>query len=399
MRTICIAGKNEIAIRALDYLLEEFPNHTYCVITNKTDDGINNWQPSLKKHATFKQVPQVKLPDVYPIQDLLFLSLEFDSIIKLGLFKSPHLFNIHFSALPKYKGMFTSIHPLLNGEFESGVTLHKIDDGIDTGDIIDQAIFPISIQQNSRELYQDYLDNAFDLFKKHINSLVTNTAQSSPQPAVGSDYYSKRSIDFKDIRIDLNKTAFEIHNQFRAFAFREYQLPVFASWQIYRSEITDIRSHAKPGTVIDENDGHFIIASIDYNVKLFKDYYDQLWDACTNGAYGKVESSLKFIPDINKRNKQGWNALILAVYNNQKNIVEYLLKNKADVNATNFKGTTIAMYAFSCYEKTSDISMLKFILSFYPNLYLKDDRGKPIFEYCKNYPEVLALLNGNKSGL
>ena len=57
-------------------------------------------------------------------------------IIKTKNFKSNKLFNLHFSLLPSYKGMHTSAFPILNGEKYSGVTIHKIDNGIDTGDII-----------------------------------------------------------------------------------------------------------------------------------------------------------------------------------------------------------------------------------------------------------------------
>ena len=56
-------------------------------------------------------------------------------------FLNARLYNIHFSYLPAYKGMFTSALPIKNGEVDSGVTLHKIESGIDTGDIIDQIKF------------------------------------------------------------------------------------------------------------------------------------------------------------------------------------------------------------------------------------------------------------------
>ena len=44
---IIIAGKNEIACNMLSYMLENFSQYNYYVIINKTDDGIDSWQPSL----------------------------------------------------------------------------------------------------------------------------------------------------------------------------------------------------------------------------------------------------------------------------------------------------------------------------------------------------------------
>ena len=69
--------------------------------------------------------------------------IEFDQIIKPTEFRSNRLFNIHFSYLPEFKGMYTSAIPILQGSTHTGVTLHGIDQGIDTGPIIAQEKFEI----------------------------------------------------------------------------------------------------------------------------------------------------------------------------------------------------------------------------------------------------------------
>ena len=252
METICIAGKNDIAVRALYFLYDHYPHYRYCVVPNQTDDGVNRWQPSLKFHAGKLGVEVVTLPDLYPQKDLIFLSLEFDSIIKPERFQSNRLHNIHFSALPKFKGMYTSVHPILCGESYSGVTLHLIDAGIDTGDIIDQVVFPIDVYTTARDLYMLYLKHSFPLLTRNLDDILQNTFRAEKQAPLESSYYSKKSIDFSNIRIDLNKTGFEISKQFRAFTFQEYQLPHFGGWAIYKTELTLEKSPAKPGTVIQE---------------------------------------------------------------------------------------------------------------------------------------------------
>jgi methionyl-tRNA formyltransferase len=396
MKTICIAGKNEIAVNAIKYLKENFPDFNYCVITNKTDNGITGWQPSLAFTAKKLNVKEVTLPEVYDIEELIFLSLEFDLLIKPSLFKSSSLFNIHFSALPKFKGMYTSVLPILFAETSSGVTLHKIDKGIDTGDIIDQIIFPIYDYTTCKDLYQLYLDNSFELFKKNIKSLIDNTYLTSSQNSQQSSYFSKKSIDFSDLKIDLNKTAFEIHNQFRAYTFREYQLPKFKDWSIYKTKITSTKSEFKSGTIIHEDDSHFILSTVDYNILLYKDYYDMLWDSCRDGLYEQVAKILEHITNINLRNKNGWNALIISVYNNHPKIAEFLLnyssRNSGDINSTNYKGTTVIMYAFACYKKTGDDTMMRLILSYSPDLSKRDETGRNIFDYAENDKRALSLL-------
>ena len=126
---ICVAGKHALAVESLKYLVKEFPEFNYCVVPSDTDDGCTSWQPSLKYESHKLGIPSIKLEEVYPLDKLIFFSFQFDRILKPGLFSSNMLFNIHYSLLPFYKGMYPAVHPILNGEEQTGVTLHKIDHG------------------------------------------------------------------------------------------------------------------------------------------------------------------------------------------------------------------------------------------------------------------------------
>ena len=135
---ICIGGKNNIAVDVCIYIREFYPDIPIYAIPTKNDDGIDGFQRSFKKYAVDNNVEIVTLKDVYDWEDLIFLSTEFDRIIRPEKFKTKELFNIHFSRLPKYKGCHTAAMPILNGENITAVTFHLMDAGIDTGDIIDQ---------------------------------------------------------------------------------------------------------------------------------------------------------------------------------------------------------------------------------------------------------------------
>ena len=190
----CIAGKNDIAVNAVEYLINtlKISKNEITVVINANDNGIDSWQKSLKKFALNNNIKTSTLPEIYSIENILFISLEFDKIIKTKLFKSERLFNIHFSNLPKYKGMFTSVLPILNVETIAGVTLHKIDDGIDTCDIIKQKLFKIDVKDTARDLYFKYLKNGFSLFKNTIKNLISNDYKSTPQTNINSSYYSQK---------------------------------------------------------------------------------------------------------------------------------------------------------------------------------------------------------------
>ena len=141
---ICIAGKNKCSIDALKILIRNRINKkNILVLTNASDDGYDNWQPSLKKYSRKNKFRIISINDLYEIKDLIFFSLEYEKIINIEKFKSKKLFNFHFSLLPKYRGCHTNFLQIYNSEKYSGVTLHKINKGIDTGNIIDQKKFTI----------------------------------------------------------------------------------------------------------------------------------------------------------------------------------------------------------------------------------------------------------------
>ena len=156
---LIIAGKNSIAVDVLKHVLK-IKNINVYVVLNKTENFSNNFQKSLGFFARFWNIPIIDLEESYKLDQVIFISLEFDRLIKPKLFKSKQLFNIHFSKLPAYKGQYTSSWPILNGENESGVTLHLIDDGVDTGNIIDQVVFKLDIEETARSLYLKYIEKA-----------------------------------------------------------------------------------------------------------------------------------------------------------------------------------------------------------------------------------------------
>ena len=159
---ICLAGKNQIAVDALLHMIERGWQDRLLVCPNRTDDGISRWQPSLIRFARELGIEVVTLNTAQEMDNLIFLSLEFDQIVRPAAFKSDQLYNIHFSALPAYKGMYTSALPILYGAHLSGVTLHEIDPGINTGPIIDQTVFDLPETWTARNLYFTYMEHGLE---------------------------------------------------------------------------------------------------------------------------------------------------------------------------------------------------------------------------------------------
>lgn len=268
---ICIAGKNDIAVDVCKYILEKYSDEDLCVCLNSNDNGLDGWQKSLKRYSIKNNISIVKLEDIYSREDLIFLSLEYDKVIDIKKFKSNKLYNIHFSLLPKYRGVYTSAWPILNNEEFSGVTLHKIDYGIDTGDIIDQIAFKIDFEDTARDLYLKYIKYGTLLVLKNIFNILNDEIKARAQNKYLATYYNKKSIIYSNIEIDFKQTAINVYNQVRAYSFKEFQLPRYNGFNIIKCTITDEKTFVPAGTVLMEFDSKILIATLDYNVQITLD--------------------------------------------------------------------------------------------------------------------------------
>jgi methionyl-tRNA formyltransferase len=392
----CIAGKNLIAINAVSILLQlNIKKENIFACYNRTDEGKNGWQPSFKDYCRRQKIQSVTLEDLYLIEDLYFFSLEFDQLINVHKFRTQKLFNVHFSLLPKYKGMYTSIFPVLNSEKETGVTLHEIDNGIDTGAIIDQIKFDVG-DSTSFDLYKKYIENGTFIFKKKIENLLNGCFDSVQQANENSTYFSRTSIDFGKTQIPINKTAYEIKCWVKAFSFRPFQMSTYQSTAIAFAKIENQRSLAKSGQVIEENYFFIKISTIDFNLRLYKDRINEILDAVRKNNVDFVREILKHGYNINDWGENGWTPLMVAAYFGTFEIIKLLVQNGADVNAVNFNGTSVLMYAMTNVSKTNDMKILDFLFSNGCNVNHMDYRDKSVYEYALEYGNlhVIELIKG-----
>nr|WP_281381220.1 ankyrin repeat domain-containing protein [Methylobacterium brachythecii] len=159
--------------------------------------------------------------------------------------------------------------------------------------------------------------------------------------------------------------------------------------------ITNQRSSSRAGHVIEETDTYFRVASIDNDVLLFKDYYPQLWSAAKIGDLNSLAVTLDKVDDLDLRNGNGWNALMIAAYHGQVLVMQRLLAAGADPDAANYKGTTVLMYALSRYEQTQEFAGFDLIASAAKRLNAIDHTGRTIREWIveKSFPHLLDKLS------
>lgn len=387
-KKLCIAGKGEVACRALRYVIDEMglDKSDLVVIPTKSDSGVPSWQPSLRLLAQKEKIPAGSLEELYDCEELVFVSLEFDRIIRTARFKSSHLYNIHFSLLPAYRGVGMAMHPILRGEKKSGVTLHYIDDGIDTGDIIAQREFCIAQDWDCRALYMKFNDEAFLLFKSWIPRLLGDT----PPPAIrqsarGASYYSRSDTPYDVENYDsyFLKTAWQATSALRAATFWEYQLPRVDGRRVLRSSILNVRSTHAPGHVERISEYRSVISTVDYDVEVVYCAYDDLYAWAAGKRKAIPNEAWSIIDDIDRLDKHGWSATMIASYHCNASCLSELISRGANVNKTNYKGTTALMFAKDGALNSGDIVCLDLLLNAGADISVHDYKGLTILDYLK----------------
>lgn len=389
--TICIAGKNQIAIDGLQLAIAAYGREQVVVCPNRGDDGISRWQPSLLRFAKEWGVRVVGLEQLYDVENLVFFSLEFDRIISPGKFKTRKLFNIHFSKLPKYKGMYTSAWPILNGEAASGVTLHDIDDGIDTGAIIDQIDFPLGAEWTARDLYFACMGAARVLLEKYLLVLAEHGSRAIAQPAAGSSYYSKASIDYAGLQLNLRNTAESITRQARAFNFREFQTPQLEGFALGRGTIAESRSRGTPGKITRDGADAIVVSSIDFDVRFER---NRCWDYFNMAENSDVDSIARYPGgngEIDFTNRDGWSPLMMAAYQGKLEVCRALIAAGADLNKANCNGTSPLMYAKNYGVVSGDFSLCQLLLDRGAELAHKDLFSRTVVDYAVREKEENAI--------
>jgi methionyl-tRNA formyltransferase len=235
-KTICIAGKNQCAIDVLNYVCKNYSNYNIVSLPNFSDNGKDGWQNSFRKFSRSKNIEITNLKKLYKIKNLYLFSLEYENIIKINKFNSKNLFNLHFSLLPKYRGCHTNFYQIYYGEKESGVTMHKIDSGIDTGPIIDKIIFKIKDNHTAYDNYKNLLINSVKLFKKNIKKILRDNYSEKKQKLKYGSYFNRKSVDYtKIVNIKELNHNLKTHNLIRSLIFPPFQLPIYNGNKIIKS--------------------------------------------------------------------------------------------------------------------------------------------------------------------
>lgn len=162
--------------------------------------------------------------------------------------------NLHPSKLPDYRGANPYSHVIINGEEESAITLHFMDENFDTGDIISQYRFNLDLNETMGTLFYRTNQMCASMLYEALDYYETHTFPRKPQPTEGT-YKKAETLSFekKNTFIDWTKSAEEIERFIRGLN------PYIGALTTYNGTILRINSayvieknhNLTPGTICD----------------------------------------------------------------------------------------------------------------------------------------------------
>lgn len=174
----------------------------------------------------------------------------------------PHgCLNVHASLLPRWQGAAPVAAAILSGDRVTGVTIMKLDAGLDTGPIVAQAEEPIRPDDTRASLSERLCEIGADLLVETLPPYLEGELTPQPQREEEATYADR--LRKEDGRLDWSSSALELDRHIRAFT----PWPgTFTTWQGQRFKVLqaeplpDWRGDAAPGTVI-ELDGSVAVAA------------------------------------------------------------------------------------------------------------------------------------------
>ena len=127
----------------------------------------------------------------------------------------------------------------------------------------------------------------------------------------------------------------------------------------------------------------FEVATIDYDIILYKDVLNELFEAIRmfNNNHAKELCASKKI--INDKDAHGWSPLTVAVYYSNVEMIKYLISRGADFFVLNNNGTNLLMYAKDAYLRKKDNCSFRIIKNMGVDEYQKDYNGNDLFYYME----------------
>jgi methionyl-tRNA formyltransferase len=191
-------------------------------------------------------------------------------ILPKPILDAPRLgcFNLHASALPRWRGAAPINRAIMAGDSETAVMVMRMEEGLDTGPIAMAERVAIGPDMTAGELHDALALRGADLMVRALDALESGSLRLTPQPEAGITYAAK--IDKNETRIDWTRPWKAVHDHCRGlspFPGAWFELPGTAPARIKVLRTTRGEGSGAPGTAIDDK---LTIACGDGAVRILK---------------------------------------------------------------------------------------------------------------------------------
>lgn len=209
--------------------------------------------------------------EVLALQPELLVLADYGQIVPAALLEVRHgALNLHPSLLPRHRGATPIPAAILAGDTQTGVTLMRMDEGLDTGPIVDQVRLPLDGTETTPELEARLADMAAALLSQRLEPWLAG--EMTPRPQDDSAATLTRPFRREDGRLDPMRPTAELERQVRALqpwpgAFVEApsgRIKVFAA------EVLQPAVDQRPSTFVPDDGDGLAIATIDGRLRLLE---------------------------------------------------------------------------------------------------------------------------------
>jgi methionyl-tRNA formyltransferase len=205
--------------------------------------GIPDFEPASPNKPQFVEALRQLEPD-------LFIAAGYALILKEKVLAVPRLLaaNFHASLLPAYQGKHPVFWALRGGERWAGLTVHAMDLGIDTGDILYQVKVPTRRDDTVASLYRRIVDRSRELVGRLIADAERGAIPRRSQPADGGSYFSSTTDD--DFHLSWHWPAEKIRRHVTITPGRCYAITGQQRVYFHNAETEPLDDPLPPGTLL-----------------------------------------------------------------------------------------------------------------------------------------------------
>jgi len=258
---VVVCAYHNVGYRCLEELLRQGAD-VVMVFTHEDSPAEEIWFASVRDLADEHHIPwrttDINAPEnVAMLRDIapdFILSFYYRNMVKKAVLDIPRrgALNMHGSLLPRYRGRVPVNWAIINGETETGATLHYMVEKPDAGDIVDQEKVSILFTDSSLDLFNRVTDAAVKVICRSWPLLLAGTAPRIIMDLAAGSYFGGRKP--ADGLIDWTKGSIQIYNLIRGVthpypgAFTHLDGRKVTVWEAW-----PVEGKGEPGRVVSEN--------------------------------------------------------------------------------------------------------------------------------------------------